>query len=185
MDHISLKMIAGRQKKIGMSNLPRRNNSTPISKFQIRRSRRTDFEICEPSNVPRRHALVHPVPAPRPAWEAGRDAGWTQPCVGVPACREDGGVSPAGLIRDLNESRFRFRAGVSRIVLRDRRHRLPNVVYQPKNLAVIAKRVKIAGISGDLNNGPCHAISLGRRRSPDSGPDRRREAAAVYRNSSP
>jgi hypothetical protein len=37
---------------------------------------------------------------------------------------------------------------------------LPNVVYQPKNLAVIAKRVKIAGISGDLNNGPCHAISL-------------------------
>jgi hypothetical protein len=44
----------------------------------------------------------------------------------------------------------------------ERRHRLPNVVDQPKNLAVIAKRVKIAGISGDLNNGPCHAISLGR-----------------------
>jgi hypothetical protein len=42
----------------------------------------------------------------------------------------------------------------------DRRHRLPSVVDQPKNLAVIAKRVKKAGISGDLNNGPCHGISL-------------------------
>ena len=75
--------------------------------------------------------------------------------------RRWGCLTPAGLIRDLNESRFRFRAGVSRIVLRDRRHRLPNVVYQPKNLAVIAKRVKIAGISGDLNNGPGHSISPG------------------------
>jgi hypothetical protein len=72
------------------------------------------------------------------------------------------GASAAGLIGDLNKSRFRFHAGVSRIVLRDRRHRLPNVVDQPKNLAVIAKCVKITGISRDLNNGPCHAISLGR-----------------------
>jgi hypothetical protein len=82
------------------------------------------------------------------------------------ACREErgsrraSGFSAAGLICDRNKSRFRPRAGVSRIVLMDRRHRLPKVVDQPKNLAVIAKRVKIAGISGDQDNGPCHAISL-------------------------
>jgi hypothetical protein len=70
-------------------------------------------------------------------------------------------VSAAGLIRDRKESRSRPRPGFWLIVLWDRCHRLPNVVDQPKNLAVIAKRVKIAGISSDLNNGPCHAISLG------------------------
>jgi hypothetical protein len=64
------------------------------------------------------------------------------------------------LIRDLNKSRFQLRPGVSRIALRDRRHRLPHVVDQPKILTIVAKRVKIAGISGDLNNGPCHAISF-------------------------
>jgi hypothetical protein len=84
-------------------------------------------------------------------------------------------VSAAGLIRDRKESRSRPRPGFWLIVLGDRRHWLPNVVHQPKNLAVIAKRVKIAGISGDLNNGPCHGIFLwgsrvvfarsGRRRS--------------------
>jgi hypothetical protein len=70
------------------------------------------------------------------------------------------GVSAAGLIRDRKESRSRPRPGFSLIVLWDRRNRLPNVVDQPKNLAVTAKRVKIAGISGDLNNGPCHIISF-------------------------
>jgi hypothetical protein len=72
------------------------------------------------------------------------------------------GVShPAGSFAIRMKPGFGFPPGVSRIVLRDRRHRLPNVVYQPKNLVVIAKRINIAGISGDLNNGPWHAISLG------------------------
>jgi hypothetical protein len=48
---------------------------------------------------------------------------------------------------------------LSRIALRDRRHRLPNVVDQPKNLAVVAKRVQVAGICGDLNDVPCHVFS--------------------------
>jgi hypothetical protein len=55
----------------------------------------------------------------------------------------------------------------SYIALRDRRHRLPDVVDQPKNHAVIAKCVQITGVGGDLNNGPCHAIfPLGTRSPP-------------------
>jgi hypothetical protein len=45
-----------------------------------------------------------------------------------------------------------------RIVLGDWHHGLPSVVHHAKNLAVIAKRVKVARVSGDLNNGPRHAI---------------------------
>jgi hypothetical protein len=45
-----------------------------------------------------------------------------------------------------------------RIVLGDWHHGLPSVVHHSKNLAVIAKRVKVARVSGDLNNGPRHAI---------------------------
>jgi hypothetical protein len=76
--------------------------------------------------------------------------------------------SAAGLIRDRKESRSRPRPGFSLIVLWDRRHRLPSVVDQPKNLAVIAKLVKIAGISG-----ACHGIlPLGPRVEREAGPAR-------------
>jgi hypothetical protein len=47
------------------------------------------------------------------------------------------------------------------VALRDRRDGLPSLIDQSKNLSVIAKRVQVARVSGDLNNGPCHAISLG------------------------
>ena len=46
-----------------------------------------------------------------------------------------------------------------RIVLGDWHHGLPSVVHHSKNLAVIAKRVKVARVSGDLNNSPRHTIS--------------------------
>jgi hypothetical protein len=51
-----------------------------------------------------------------------------------------------------------------RLILRDWRHRLPKMIDEPENLAVIAKRVKVAWIGSDLNNGPCHAISLAKSR---------------------
>jgi hypothetical protein len=48
----------------------------------------------------------------------------------------------------------------SRLILRDWGHRLPSMVDESKNLAVIAKSVQVARISCDLNYGPRHAISL-------------------------
>jgi hypothetical protein len=47
---------------------------------------------------------------------------------------------------------------VSRIALRDGRHVVPSLSTEPKNLAVIAKRIYLTGIGSDLNDLPCHAI---------------------------
>jgi hypothetical protein len=61
-----------------------------------------------------------------------------------------------------------------------------NALRQP--VAVIAKRVKIAGISGDLNNGPCHGISLlalGRTRGGTTGPCPARSPTGQLLDSSP
>jgi hypothetical protein len=46
---------------------------------------------------------------------------------------------------------------ISRIALRNGRHMVPSLSAEPKNLAVIAKRVHLTGIGSDLNDLPCHA----------------------------
>jgi hypothetical protein len=68
--------------------------------------------------------------------------------------------SAAGLfVRERIVCGFKYARGTE-VALRDWHHGLPRVVDEPKNFAVIAKRIQVARISGDLNNGPCHAIFL-------------------------
>jgi hypothetical protein len=57
-----------------------------------------------------------------------------------------------------NKAGFLFRlCRVSRFALRDGRHMVPSLSAEPKNLAVIAKRIYLTGIGSDLNDLPCHA----------------------------
>jgi len=63
----------------------------------------------------------------------------------------------AGFI--VNKADFLFQlCRLSRIALRDGRHMVPSLSAEPKNLAVIAKRIYLTGIGRDLNDLPCHAI---------------------------
>jgi hypothetical protein len=59
-----------------------------------------------------------------------------------------------------------FRVG-GQIVLGDWHHGLPGMVHHSKNLTVIAKRIEVARVSGDLNNGSRHAIFSSWRRLGD------------------
>jgi hypothetical protein len=73
-------------------------------------------------------------------------------------CREQS--SAAGLfVRKRIVCGFKYARGAE-VALRDCHHGLPRVVDPPKNFAVVAKRIQVARIGGDLNNGPCHAIFL-------------------------
>jgi hypothetical protein len=68
-----------------------------------------------------------------------------------------GKVLAAGFI--VNKADFLFRlCRLSRITLRDGRHMVPSLSAEPKNFAVITKRVNLTGIGSDLNDLPCHTI---------------------------